>query len=857
MTAIATLDMTEPGGLALALGGACVALAVMRKARTGGAPWMRTVPILTVAAGGMLLAGFGGPAAHALLGMLALAGGGWLTTALYRREAAAVSVGRRSVLMAVRLCAWIVLLTLLARPAWERVEISWDRPVLAVLLDHSSSMAITDQAGSSGPQISRAARANAVMAQARATIDRLDELYDVRLRRFGARLEPTSAWRITPEAPLTALARALRDARELRSAKGQPPRAILIISDGAEKVGDAAAVRQAGEDLASQRLALLAVGVGPEAGQTPLVEFEPLLVPPRVGLRDTLHVPVSGRVQGCRGQILEVEVLWDDRLVAAAPVRIDYEIQHMTPVFDLLSPGPGTHRLLVRVELPAALGGQRFTTSEVVDVAGDPVRVLYVEHLPRTESAFVTRAWRADSNLEVTRHLLFADNSGENAVASEKGFSHQRVGRSLAESWSDYDVVVLGHVRPRLTMKAEAALAQAVTRRGVGLLLGGGQELLNSGEYTHTPLGDLSPTHLSAGELGDSGEVRFIPTDAGLRHPVLQRAASGAEDADRLEAGAIQADESAAWAQLPPLGGAATLGRPKPAAVVLASDEAGRPLLVAHEVGRGRCIIAAWESTWPWALASEEGSAIHRRVWRQMVVWLANRRPRAWVLTDRPEYTLAALADADQRVRIRAGLSGVNLAPSAGLEERFLHQRPTLTLRRCEQAEQQPAARTDSPTSGVSVPLVQTGNEWTAELPDPPGLLPALTPGTYMLEFSARLTDADGNTSARPSATGPTEELNVRTQFVIVAEDVEQRAPTADLSLLRAAAERTSAAGGRYCDIAALPQVLEELSRKDERRRVATRVRYDVVEREPWGLLLWLVFVLGTEWTLRKRSGLA
>jgi hypothetical protein len=355
-------------------------------------------------------------------------------------------------------------------------------------------------------------------------------------------------------------------------------------------------------------------------------------------------------------------------------------------------------------------------------------------------------------------------------------------------------------------------------------------ELLNSASFVDTDLAEVCPVQLSDRQFGLTGQVRFVPTEQGLRHPTLQRVASGDNDPEEpsLEA------ERAIWDALPPLGGAAAFGEPKPAAVVLATDEAGRPLLATHEVGRGRCLLAAWESTWSWALVSDEGRALHERLWRQMVVWLANRRPRAWVVTEQAEYSLTTLRAGESRVRIQAGVTGLEAIAGTGGGPAL---EASLVLRPVSDAEEE--------VEGVRVPLRDTGEGWAAELPDWAGQISVPEEGRYELTF----------TLTEPDRTEPTHVA--RTRFMVAARNVERRAPTANLPLLQAAAERTASCGGRYADLTGLPGLLNELAQKDLRRRVLTPVRYDLTARDPWGLLLWLVVVLAFEWSLRKRSGLA
>ena len=821
----ASIIILQPTGLAAAFVVAWIAAIVIRRARQRATPDVSTRFRITVARGvmytalaavaGVLLTLLRGPSAHLFLGGLAVLAGAWLVIEVYRRES--LSAGRRRFLVFVRLGAWTVLLVILGQPACERTIITWDKPVLGVLLDHSESMAIADPGSVLEAGTSRAALVNQLLAAAGETVDRIAELYDVRMQRIGARPEPATNWRIDPTAPLTSLSGGLRAARELRSTNGRPPPTVLLISDGAENMADAAAVRQLADDLAAQRTALWAVGVGPEPGQTPLVELDSLIVPPRIGVRDLVHVTVSGRVRGCRGHAVRIDVRWNDQVAERSAVDIDYDVEHLRREYELLPPGPGVHRLTARVMLPEVFGNQPFTVSAVVDVGVEQVRVLYLERVPHFESRFVMQAWRGDSLLDVTRYTL---------LEGERGFDDQ----ALAEVIDGYDVIVLGRFGSRLPVATE--LVNAVSRRGVGLLISSGTELLNSASFVDTDLAKICPVQLSDRDFGLTGRPRFVPTPEGLRHPTLQRVASGDGDEEHSSPN----DERANWAALPPLGGAAAFGKPKPAAVVLATDESERPLLAAHEVGRGRCLLAAWESTWSWALISDEGRRLHERLWRQMVVWLANRRPRAWVVTEEAEYALTALAVGESRVRIQAGVTGFEAAAGAG-DGGEAALEATLLLR--------PVSDDEEEAEGVPVPLRHEGGGWTAELPDWAGEIPVPTEGRYELTFAL----------TQPEHAEPTHVA--RTRFTVAAQNVERRAPTANLPLLRTAAERTAPCGGRYVDSSGLLSLLNELAQTDLRRRVLTPVRYDLAARDPWGLLLWLLVLLAIEWSLRKRWGLA
>jgi hypothetical protein len=808
---------------------------------------------------GVTLVYAGTPTAHALLLALGLGAAIALTVESYRRRPAALTPARALLAGAARLVAWAALLTLIARPSWAWVLVERQKPLLAVLLDHSASMSICDRTDPAGPAETRAEIANQTLARSRAWLERLDELHEVRLHRVGQTTTPVESWKIHPTAPLSALAAALRQAGRLRDANDERPPAVLLISDGGENVAGAEALRQAARELAVEKSALLAVGVGPSAAQTVTVELDPLTVPAQLGPHDRLRVPVAARTQGCRGQSLTLELLWDNEAVASRVVQPDDPGQRVRTEFDTQPPGPGLHRLTARLTLPESLGGSSHETATIVDVREDVLHVLVFEGRPRTESAFVVRAWQGDPRVKVTQRLLLnAEPDGAKPTAAD------------FPDWAEYDVVAFGNVpRERLDHQALELLADAVRGRGVGLLLAGGRAFFNGGDYDRTAVAELSPVSFAGARPASDYEPAFLPTEDGLQHPVLHGITSGEAD------GAVR-DSRKKWALLPPLPRSARLGPPKPLATVLAADRDEQPLLVTHEVGRGRCIAIACESTWPWALSSDAGFELHRRFWRQLVVWLANRRPMAWIVTDQPSYALAAIRAGQQTVRVRAGITGL-----AALADRPDPDtlKAELTVRRVFATASAPAAAVEpqnataqasqtAPSDATQVwriPLNRHGDRWTAELPQEGDLADWLSAAEYELEFVVRAggrlraTEAHSRpTTGDTSAAGNEQHaLTARTRFAIIAYDLERRPPTANLTLLRQVAELTEAYGGGYCHIDELPSLLQRLATTDRRRHVERQVHCNPVAQHPWPLLVILAAALGLEWAVRKRAALA
>lgn len=496
---IATFVLLQPGWLAAGFV-AAVAASVLLRRRPPRVDAATHVPLgravrhggraLALGAGAALLAAWlvheDTLVAHVLIGALALAALVWLTIESYRRRPRSVGALTAALLVAIRVVAWVAVVLMVGRPIWRWTVVEWRKPLLVALLDQSNSMSIADRTDADAPAPTRAERANKAIALARSWVARLNEMYDVRVLGLRVGTEPPEGWQIAPRDMLSGVADALRHSGQLRSEDQNPPYAVLLISDGAENVAEAPDVRRAARVLAEQKTALITCGVGPAPGRSPTVDLQPLALPPRIGLRDHLRVHAAARVQGCLRQTVLLELLWDDEVVAEEPTQIVAESQRLTSDFEVAPNTPGVHRLTLRVTLPEVLGAAVYEMSSVLEVTEDRIRVLLLEGAPRTEAAFVLRAWAGDPRLETTPKFL-PRNPGRIDSRFTTG----------AEAWEEYDVVVLGNVpKWRLSSRTLKALADAVTTRGVGLLLAGGPDFYNEGDYDQTTLGDLCPVRL-------------------------------------------------------------------------------------------------------------------------------------------------------------------------------------------------------------------------------------------------------------------------------------------------------------------------------------------------------------------------
>lgn len=749
----------------------------------------------------------------------------------YARRAGALSPRDAKRCAHARTVAWIALLLIVGGPGWNWLDVQWEKPVAVVVSDQTQSMSIVDP----GAGETRAARANRALSASGASLRQIAERYDLRFLALADVPHDAPSAAIQPTAPITPLAITLRQAAQMRGSDSAPPAAIVLISDGAENAGEPQVVRDAAAELSAQRTALLAAGAGLPPGKAPSLFLDPLLLPSKISPRELLQVPVTLRAAGCDGRKIHLEARWTDGPPASqTELTASSGVDMLPHVFSLKPPGPGVQTLTVRAVLPAELGGGIAERSAVVDVRDDRIRVLWLGSGPRQESAFALRALRGDARFEADPVFVGAGSSDSSDLPA----------------WKLYDVIILDDIpAARLDRNAIDSLISAVTNDGVGLLLAGGAEFFHNGLFSESELRDVSPTafvRTAPREL----TTQFVPTEEGLRHAILlsdHDAAAGAELA------------AARWRNLPALVGGVRLGQPKPLAVVLATDGQKHPVLAVQEVGRGRCAAAGWAGTWPIALASDEGLSAHRLLWRQLVAWLANRKPNAWVSADQARYSAAALQRGRQSISIRAGVAGI---PDQAWRQKIAAAKFTLQLRRKGTATQSAPTTPSVVPSVWTIPMQRRGEEAVAELPRDL----KLTDWIAASEFELELTVTPSETSASPkpapgddaSESKPADaNLSARTSFRVESVELEFREPTANLALLHEAADLTADHGGRFVEIDALPELLRDLAAQDRRQRIERPQRYGAIEHT--GGWLWLIAVgaLAYEWSLRRRAGRA
>lgn len=430
-----------------------------------------------------------------------------------------------------------------------------------------------------------------------------------------------------------------------------------------------------------------------------------------------------------------------------------------------------------------------------LSVTNDRVRVLFLEGRPSWDSKFLAQALRSDPTVMVDVIYKLTDTRFFAVIGGSEKEEGIAVPRT-PEQMSQYDIIIFGKGFEEFYDQAGVtALKEWIATRGGNVVFLRGR----SDERT-AALRDIEPVAWSDQELG---ELRMRLTEEGRTHPGF--------------AFPISEDAQTVVKRLPPLVSATRVQGEKALAVVLAraddaeSDRDVREMatLAYQRYGQGKVMAIVGQGLWRWAMLPPELEGyrkVYQEFWTQTVRWMVSESDflpgqNIAVKTDRTSYA------PDETVHFRGYIrSNKSTTP------------PTLSL---------------ALPNGKTVRLVSArgdGNQADFTATFRPTL-----PGEYVVSIES----ADGKA------------VPVATHFTVNPGHEEDLNRSADPDLMR----QLAAIGGGQTyslhDIGDLPQQLKtaELARE---RKTDPRTAWD----RPW-VLMALMALLGAEWWLRRKSGLA
>jgi uncharacterized membrane protein len=555
-----------------------------------------------------------------LLILAAAAGLAWLIRARLAQAAPVMRGWRAWVIWGLQTLLAAVILVLLWQPAITVAELRPQQNIIAVLVDDSRSMAISEDGLTRQAQAVKALQSGVLASLNRGFQTRLYRVDDV-----PARIE--SLKDLQPNASSTRIGDSLKQLSEETS--DLPIGAVVLLSDGDDNAGAIGA--DAISALRARHIPVHTVGFGRErAGHD--VELDDAVVAPRALAGSRLAAKITLHQRGYAGAKINLTV----RDVSAGQVKVlasrtiglgpDGNLQTETLMFDIGGAGARTLQIAA-APLPGEENTANNTLTRVVNVGSEPRRILYIEGEPRWEYKFIRQAEEDDRMVQIASMVRTSENKiYRQGIADPKelaaGFP------SRPEDLFVYQGLIIGSVEAGyFTPGQQELIRQFVDRRGGGLLLLGGQFALADGGWNASNLTDLMPATLPTQAATFHREA---DPKNGVTHTTTELAPAGL---DSIITRLVDdpAANAAKWKKLPYLMDYEDPGTPKPGAAVLANmiTPEGRklPLLITENFGRGRTAIMATGGSWRWQMSSPLGDTAHDLFWQQLLRWLVSDTP--------------------------------------------------------------------------------------------------------------------------------------------------------------------------------------------------------------------------------------
>jgi hypothetical protein len=600
----------------------------------------------------------------AVLFLLTAAAGVYLV-AVYWRDAAGISLWRRMLLTGLRLAV-----VALAGLCLLQLTLSVGRiglPVIAVLIDTSASMGLDDRypdekTNELADQMIRdagiPAKSRLGLAQAVLTGDggrflrQLLKNHTLRLYRFSEGAVRLGSRDFTGPDDLPEMSQKIRDLKAdgnqtrpgpsvrkvLEDFRGNPPAAVVVLSDGVSSTGDADRLSPAAEVAAASFVPLDTVGLGSEQPARDIQLYD-VTAEDLAFVGDPYSVTGKIKADGFAGRSVPVRLTERDsgRVLGQTSVNLNAGNAPVTFELSYVPSVAGELDLSIEVPpLPEESNRENNRETRHLSVRKEKIRVLLADSSPRWEYRYLKSLLERDPTVSLKSVLQEADI--EYASEDKTALTHFPLNR---DELFGYDVLILGDLNPALLGTATMELIRDFVRdSGGGVFLIAGTSF-NPIAYRGTPLEALVPLDLAnvqsvPEQLVAEQGVRPELTIDGLRGTGIFR--MGDSESASLEV----------WSQLPEFHWLFGNAPAKPSARVFAiwrrggAPSTGVPIIAMQSVGAGKVLFNATDEIWRWRYRA--GDHYFGPFWSRAIRYLSRSRllgrdRSAELTSDRVVYT--------------------------------------------------------------------------------------------------------------------------------------------------------------------------------------------------------------------------
>ncbi len=496
-----------------------------------------------------------------------------LSIFVYRRTIPPVPNWFKKLLTALRIASLLIILFMLFEPilslSWNRTE----KPIVAVLLDNSASMSLTDDGKA------RSDRAKAVMNSEpfeKISSDKVVEFYQ-----FSDQLAPINLKQLDSVqfnhdgTDLTAALKSLKEKNIDRYLKG-----VVLITDGINNLGENPA--RFVEDFDTP---IFPIAIGRAVEQKDVIVSK--ITSNQITYANN-QVPVDILVQsfGYPGKKIEVQLLKDSKLLDSKFIEAEQNLFETSVRLHFTPEEPGFQKFTVQIptmenELTVMNNQKNFYTN----VLKSKMKLLFLAGNPDPDFKFIKKNLEADPNIEIDYWIV-----------KKNGKFYQANFPDDLNKLKDYDCIVLQNFPGKnMSSNVMVSLKTVLQSKGTPLLFVAG----NGIDFPSLmPIKDFLPFTLPINQFQ---EILIVPrlTSKGLIHPVTRIVDDEFENQQK-------------WMNIPPIylsipnaqlfSGSETLLELDPDQTLIRGIKEAAPVVIARKMGQQKSLAILGYGVWRWDL---------------------------------------------------------------------------------------------------------------------------------------------------------------------------------------------------------------------------------------------------------------
>jgi hypothetical protein len=305
----------------------------------------------------------------------------------YRHTVPVVPQAKRYLLVGLRTLALFFLMLLFLEPILRLVRVERKSPTIAILVDDSKSMSLTDRTGN------RSEIARAILKSN--GIQKLSELGRTELFGFSSDLRAIS----TPDSlqfnsGVTDISTALRDVQE--KSDDENIQAVVLVTDGDYNLGENP-LRQADRF----GMPIYTIGIGDSSEQKDVLVTK--VITNEIAYAESrIPMDVTVKSSGFNGERVEVSLSEERKTIAQQFLTLKEGTWEYPVKFSFEPKEEGTRKYTVTVSrLEGELTAANNSKSAFVKVLKSKMRALLLAGAPSTDVAFIRRALTEDKNVDL------------------------------------------------------------------------------------------------------------------------------------------------------------------------------------------------------------------------------------------------------------------------------------------------------------------------------------------------------------------------------------------------------------------------------------------------------------------------